>query len=928
MKAIAPADHRRWPASISIALSLYALLGGAVSFSGWPLDIRRFTDWYNVGISIQPNAALCVIFAGLSLVLLSAHRRHLAGFCGAIVLLIGGLTLGQWLSGVSFGIDSWLLFDRDWGRGGVVFPGRMGPPGSLSWTLIGTALMLSAWGQRARRLAPALGITTAAVSGLSLIGYWYGVDQLYSLPYFTVIAAQTSSFVMALSLGIVVGNPGLEPMRTLFDPGSAGLLARRILPALLIFPVVLGYFSVKAQEWGSFDTGLGTAVLVLSLIGLLAALLWWPLSAVRAHDQRERESSRRFTATLESISDGFFSVDAAWRFIYVNGEFERACDLRREDVLGRTFQEIFPQVVNTPVFAALRRCMEQKVYVELENYYEVWGRWFFIRNYPLPEGGFAQYFVDITERKKAEQALEETRRAEQERRLELETFLRAAPAAIWVAHDRECRVITGNPAAAAMLRAPLDANVSQTGASATETPARPQIYINGRLVSALELPMQTAARTGRPVPDQELEFRFPDGSSHWAYGNAVPLLDTQHAVRGAIGTFVDATSLKEAQKSLREADRRKDEFLATLAHELRNPLAPIRNAATILRSEGLSARELQWARDVIDRQVQQMARLIDDLLDLNRIRLGKIELKRERVGLVKIVHGAVEASRPLIEERGQEMTVALPTQAIFLHGDSTRLTQVLCNLLNNAAKYSPHGGRIVLSAERHGDSAVIRIRDNGVGIPPAMLSKVFDMFLQINRSVENAQGGLGIGLTLVKQVIEMHGGGVEAHSAGVGQGSEFVVRLPVFEHQQPAANSTGRPAPPPSAHRVLIVDDNRDAADSLEMMLRIRGNHVRTAYDGVEAVRVADEFHPDVVLLDLGLPKMNGYDTARALRGTLGGEKVALIAVTGWGQEEDRRRSKDAGFDHHLVKPVGPEALLRLLASLPMRSDSNIARTE
>ena len=308
--------------------------------------------------------------------------------------------------------------------------------------------------------------------------------------------------------------------------------------------------------------------------------------------------------------------------------------------------------------------------------------------------------------------------------------------------------------------------------------------------------------------------------------------------------------------------------------------------------------------------------------------MGKIELKRERVGLVKIVHGAVEASRPLIEERGQEMTVALPTQAIFLYGDSTRLTQVLCNLLNNAAKYSPHGGRIVLSAERHDNNAVVRIRDNGAGIPPAMLSKVFDMFLQINRSVENAQGGLGIGLTLVKQVVEMHGGAVEAHSDGLGQGSEFVVRLPVFEHQQPAANSTARPAPLPSAHRVLIVDDNRDAADSLEMMLRIRGNHVRTAYDGVEAVRIADEFHPDVVLLDLGLPKMNGYDTARALRSTLGGDKVALIAVTGWGQEEDRRRSKDAGFDHHLVKPVGPEALLRLLASLPLRSNSHIARTE
>ncbi len=372
------------------------------------------------------------------------------------------------------------------------------------------------------------------------------------------------------------------------------------------------------------------------------------------------------------------------------------------------------------------------------------------------------------------------------------------------------------------------------------------------------------------------------------------------------------------EQALKEADRRKDEFLATLAHELRNPLAPIRNAVQIFRAKGSPVPELQWARDVIDRQVEQMTRLVDDLLDVSRITRGKIELRKQWVELATVVGSAVEGSRPLIEKWGHELTVTLPSEPVYLNADPTRLAQVLLNLLNNAAKYTEQGGRIWLTAKREGEHVVIRVKDTGIGIIKEMLPRIFQMFTQVDQSLERSQGGLGIGLTLVQSLIEMHGGSVEAHSDGPGKGSEFVVRLAVATQAEDrgAQGATGdTPVATPAKCRILVVDDNRDSADSLAMLLRIMGNEVHTAHDGLEAVGAAGVFRPDVVLLDIGLPKLNGYEAGRRIREQQG-KGVVLIALTGWGQEEDRRRSKEAGFDHHMTKPVEFDALQKVLADL------------
>ncbi len=379
----------------------------------------------------------------------------------------------------------------------------------------------------------------------------------------------------------------------------------------------------------------------------------------------------------------------------------------------------------------------------------------------------------------------------------------------------------------------------------------------------------------------------------------------------------------ERTEALREADRRKDEFLATLAHELRNPLAPIRNATQLLKTRDAAASEVQWARDLIDRQALHMTRLIDDLMDVSRINRGRLELRREYVELAKAVQAAVEAGRPHMDEQGHELTVTLPPEPVIVDADLVRLSQVFLNLLTNAAKYSEKGSRIDLRGERQGGDVVVTVKDAGIGIPAANLRTIFEMFSQVEGALSRSQGGLGIGLSLVKRLVEMHGGHIEARSNGAGQGSEFVVRLPIVVEQAcfRKTSDDGAEAQPTSKLRILVVDDNRDAASSLAMLLEMMGNDVRTAHDGDEAVRAAGEFHPHVVLLDIGLPKMNGYEAARTIREEPWGKNMVLIAVTGWGQDEDKRKSQDAGFDQHMVKPVDPQVLMKMLAELDRVSD-------
>jgi signal transduction histidine kinase len=430
--------------------------------------------------------------------------------------------------------------------------------------------------------------------------------------------------------------------------------------------------------------------------------------------------------------------------------------------------------------------------------------------------------------------------------------------------------------------------------------------------SALVLPLRARRKTLGVLA-------LTRGATGRPYGPADRALAEDLAGRAAIA--LDNARLHGA---LREADRRKNEFLSMLAHELRNPLAPIRNALHVLHLSGLDRPELHWAREVIDRQVQHLIRLVDDLLDVSRITRGKIRLQTEPVDVAVVVARAVETSRPLIDARRHELAVNLPGEPVCVQADAIRLSQVLSNLLNNAAKFTDEGGRIGLAVAREGGEVVLRVTDSGAGIPAEMLPCVFDLFMQADRTLDRSQGGLGIGLTLVRHLVEMHGGRVEALSPGVNQGSEFVVRLPLLSGASPAASANGcGTAPAAAPRRVLLVDDNVDAADSLALLLSLGGHEVRAVHDGPSALRAAAEFRPEVVLLDIGLPGMDGYEVARRLRQCAEVAGTLLVAVTGYGREEDRRRSREAGFDFHLVKPADPQQLAELFAARPPVTSSS-----
>jgi PAS domain S-box-containing protein len=474
-----------------------------------------------------------------------------------------------------------------------------------------------------------------------------------------------------------------------------------------------------------------------------------------------------------------------------------------------------------------------------------------------------------------------------------------------------------------------DGRVASWNAGAERTFGYPEAEIVGQHCSRFFSPediqqglpekeLQTAATTGKANDDRWLVRK--DGTRLWCNGTATALRDAEGRLRGYAKVLRDRTEQKRLEETLRQRaeelaqeGRRKDEFLAILAHELRNPLAPISNALQIIRLGSHDTALVEQVRAMAQRQVEYMTRLVDDLLDLSRISRGLIHLRKEAVDVARPVQQAVESIQPLVRERGLMLSVSLPTESICVEADPARLQQIVGNLLTNAAKYTDPGGSIWLTAEREGDQLVLRVRDTGIGIAAEMLPRIFDLFVQAERRLDRSHGGLGVGLTLVRRLVEMHGGSVTAHSDGREKGSEFVVCLPALTEDR-KRRLLGQQADASLlcsalARRILVVDDNVDAAETLAVLLRWEGHDVRVAHDGPAALAAAQADPPDVMILDLGMPGMDGYEVARRLREQPGANDILLVALTGWAQEEDRRRCYEAGFDGHLPKPAEPDAL-------------------
>jgi PAS domain S-box-containing protein len=635
------------------------------------------------------------------------------------------------------------------------------------------------------------------------------------------------------------------------------------------------------------------------------------ITATRRAQSAAREGEERFARFMQHLPGLAWIKDEAGRYVFANEAAQQAFQKPAAELYGKTDFEVFPEETARQFAANDLQALTGEAGIQtIETLEHEDGvvHYSLVNKFPIPGGEGEQTLIggmaiDVTDRKRAEESLRESE----------ERFRRMAdhaPVMIWVTES--------------------DGHCSFLGKTWYEFTGRtPEESLGFGWIEAVHPADRAAAGATFLAANerqegfrQEYRLLHKDGTYHWVIDAALPRFGDDGTFLGYIGSVIDITdrkqieeALRESQAALMEADRRKDEFLALLSHELRNPLAPIRTGLELMRLAGDDRSVIDEVRLMLDRQSQQMVRLIDDLLDMSRITRGKVELRKSRVELARVVEGAVETARPVIEELGHKLSIELPRQPVVLEADPTRLAQVISNLLNNAAKYMKRGGKIDLRAERQGSSAVISVKDCGIGIPAEMLETIFDMFIQVDGSLERAHGGLGIGLTLVKRLVEMHNGTVEARSEGPERGSEFIVRLPIVTGllREPS-ESNGQSRAEMPKRRILVVDDNENAAQMLGMLLKALGNDVRTVFDGHSALELAEKFRPDVVLLDIGMPKLDGYETARLIRREPWGKTMILAALTGWGQEEDKRRTREAGFDHHFVKPVEPAILQRFLA--------------
>ncbi len=684
------------------------------------------------------------------------------------------------------------------------------------------------------------------------------------------------------------------------------------------------FFTEPRLDWqiGSLVDRLDAIRFVV--VGLGVSLICESLHRVRRRAEQREELLR---VTLASVGDAVVTTDPGGRVTYLNPVAEALTGWTTTEAAGLALETVF-RIVNEetrrPVECPAARALREGVVVGPANHTVLIGkdgseRLIDDSASPIRDRhgrvfGCVLVFRDVADRRDTELALHRREAELRERHDELQSTYDAMPIGMGLM-DRELRFVRANDRLAEINGLPAAAHIGRTLRE-----------VIPKLAPEIEAACRRVLETGQPVLDVELTGETPARPAvrrTWL-ASWYPLRGTAGEILGVNAAVVEITDRKRDEvriyrlmAELKNADRRKDEFLATLAHELRGPLAPLSNMLEVIKRAKGDGALLRRACDTMERQLGHMVRLVDDLLDVGRITRNRLELRMGPVELVSIMQQAAETCRAIAEARGHELIVVPPPEPIRLHADAVRLTQVLSNLLNNACKYTEQQGRIRMRAERTGRDAVIAVSDTGIGIPPDRLESVFEMFSQVEESPTRAQGGLGIGLTLVKRLVAMHGGAVEARSEGPGKGSEFIVRLPI--PVEPPAPSVDRAAgeAPGTTRRILVVDDNEDSAASLAMLLKITGNEAYTAYDGPEALRAAERLRPEVILLDIGLPRMDGREVCRRIRERPWGKDVVVIALTGWGQDEDRRRSRDSGFDHHMVKPVDYGSLMAYLSARP-----------
>jgi signal transduction histidine kinase/CheY-like chemotaxis protein len=846
-------------------LASYVVLGGVVSLAGWIFDVQSLTDWDDDGISIQPNACLAVIAAGAALLLLDKGKHRAVGILGAFVTFVGGATLFQYVSGLDLSIDTPLMFERTWGRVGVVSPGRMGPPGATSWTLIGIAFVLAsrARSSRARRLAPALSLVTTGISSLGLIGYLYGSSTLYSLPHSTVIALQTASFIFAVSIGLLLSVAEHGPLAILAAPTAGGMLARRALPAIIFVPILVGFLRVVGEQSGHFDSPFGSALRTLVEVALFLVLLVWAGAAVSKYAEQRARADEAALAHKEALE------------VELN-DTRLLQGLSTELVLHEDSASFYDSILD----AAFR--LMRADFASMQMFY-------------AERGASGELFL-LAHRGFTDEAAAHWQ---------------------WVPYD------DGVTCCAEALRLgkrviveDVDLTVGVHGPADADTFR--QVGIRGIQSTPL------VSRSGVRLGIISTHWRAPHKPSE----RSLRLLDILARQAADWIERKQAESQKEAllhkeQQARADAERAarlKDEFLATLSHELRTPLNAVIGWAQILKRDLSDHERVRSAVEIIERNGREQARLITDLLDISRIVSGNMRLDLQAVDLAKVIEAAVESVLPAAAAKDVRIQTIIEPISRPIAGDPARLQQMVWNLLSNAVKFTSRGGQVGVTLASTASHAEIGVRDSGEGIAAEFLPHVFERFRQGDGSTSRQHSGLGLGLAIVKQFAELHGGAVRAASEGLGKGASFVIELPLTngaeKETEPTPLATTRPFETATRHpalslvglHVLVVEDEPDAIAMVERILEAHGARVACARSSDLALGLLSREGFDVIVSDIGMPGRDGYELIREARGR--GIRTPAIALTAFARDDDRKKSLAAGYDAHVEKPVDAHVLL------------------
>ena len=895
-----------------------AAIVGLIGFSailGWVLDVAILKTFVPGFVSMKGNTAACFVLAGIALGFPRGGRaRGISEAFSGIIVSIAAVTIAEYLTAANLGIDEFLFVDRASVELGLP-PGRMAFATAVAFGLTGLALILVA---RRRSLLAAQLLTFASVliPVFSLLAYLFGERAITIASPYTSLAVHTAISFAILGVGLLSECTETGPMAVFAAEGLGGASLRRLLPLSVASTLALGFLGFLGARAGLYSFASGMILFAVVTAVVLSLAIWvngWLLERMEAARRLERDWLQR---TLQSIGDAVIATDRDGRVQFLNPVAEKLTGWPGAEAAGLPLASVF-RIINETTRAEVENPVAKVLatgnVVGLANHTLLIAR--DGSECPIDDSaaaikdergvilGVVLVFHDV----KAKREAEERVLASEERYRTLFDSMDEGFCVIEMLGDpgetpADYRFLEVNPA--------FERHTGLRGSvGRTIRDLAPEIEGHWFEIYG------DVSKTGDPV---RFEFESRALEGRWFDAYAFRLGDP--GGRKVAVFFKDISDRKRSEvdrvrlvEQLREADRRKDEFLAMLAHELRNPLAAISNAMGVTSRDQLPENH-EWAREVITRQMRHLTRLIDDLMDVSRISRGKIELRKDVLDATAILDSAAITVGALLAERKHTLDVAIDRGNLWVEVDPTRLEQVTVNLLNNAAKYSENGGQIRLEACRDGAEVVITVRDRGIGIAPENLPAMFELFAQGDRSLARSEGGLGIGLTVVKKLIEMHGGTIEARSAGPGMGSEFAIRLPAAK--PPTTPAAVGPDPARTAARkarILVVDDNLDTARGMAKLMKLIGHDVATAHDGPLALELAREFGPEIVLLDIGLPGMDGYEVALRLRREASCEDALIIAASGYGQEEDIRRSKAAGFDHHLTKPLDLDALLGLL---------------